>query len=359
MTVATGTARRTFRRRAVAATAITALTITAGGDADGERLATSDAGTVTVRNCGAEVTFPAPAERLFVNDGNLISMVLAIGAQDQVAAVSSIQRDKEVLRTHYGDAVDRLEEVSKDYPSRETVIARRPDVMVAGWNYGYDESKNLTPASLAEHDIAAYVLTESCRQGDGAARGVVDPWTALDRDLINLGEITGHQDEAAAVAEDIDRRVAGLRAAPQETDVPTLFLFDSGEKAVFSSGRFGAPQAIIEAAGGRNALEDLDDTWTEVSWERLAASKPDAFVFVDYPPQTVAQKIAILRAHPATKDLPAVKQERFLNLPYAMWTSSPLNVDAAERVRASLEEWRLVPAGGVGSSTGSSTVEPR
>lgn len=102
-------------------------------------------------------------------------------------------------------------------------------------------------------------------------------------------------------------------------------------------------QAILEAGGGHNAMVDLKDTWTEVPWESLAASKPDAFVFVDYPGQTFAQKVAVLKANPATRDLPAVKEDRFLNLPYAMWTSGPLNIDAAEEVRSTLEKWGMVP----------------
>ena len=112
---------------------------------------------------------------------------------------------------------------------------------------------------------------------------------------------------------------------------------------MFSSGRFGGPQAILDAAGARNALEDLDDTWTEVSWERVVASKPDAFLFVDYPPQTFAEKVAVLKSRAGVRDLPAVREGRFLNLPYALWTSGPLNVDAAEQARKALESWGLVP----------------
>jgi iron complex transport system substrate-binding protein len=303
------------------------------------------AATVTVTNCGAPASFPAPAQRLFVNDGNMIAMVLALGAQQQVAAVSSIQRDAPTLRAHYGDAVDALPDVAPQYPSRETVLAQRPDVVVAGWNYGYSEEQGLTPRTLREAGIAPYVLTESCRQVDGQrARGVVDPWTALREDLTNLGAITGRADQARLLVDDLDARLAALRAAPQAPAPPTVFVFDSGTDAVYSSGRFGAPEAIIAAGGGRNALTDLDDTWVEVSWERLAASNPDAFVFVDYPPQTFAEKVAVLRAREGVRDLPAVREGRFLNLPYAMWTSSPLNIDAAEQVRSALEGWGLVPS---------------
>ncbi len=318
---------------------------------------TASDGGVTVTNCGQEVSFPSPAERLFVNDGNMISMVLALGAQEQVAAVSSVQRDRPVLRKHYGDAVGGLNDVAKTYPSRETVLAQRPDVVVAGWNYGYDETKKLTPASLDQHGIDGYVLTESCRQGAGSARGIVDPWTALRTDLRNLGAITGREERADHVIADLDERLAALKDAPQAEEPPTIFLFDSGDKTIFSSGNLGAPQAIITAGGGRNALDDIDDTWTEVSWERLAAAEPDAILFVDYPPQTFQDKVRILQEHAATKDLAAVREERFLNLPYALWTSGPLNIDAAEQVRTALEGWDLVPHSDVTPKNGSEAVK--
>ncbi len=124
-------------------------------------------------------------------------------------------------------------------------------------------------------------------------------------------------------------------------------MFDSGTDAIFSSGGLGGPQAIIDAAGGRNALADLRDTWTEVSWERLATARPDLIVFVDYPGQTLAQKQQVLAEHPASRDLPAVREQRYLHLPYAMWTSGPLNVDAAEHLRQSLESFGLAPASGL------------
>jgi iron complex transport system substrate-binding protein len=334
------------RLAALLAAAALATGLAACGGDDGASTTPAGSGPteVEVQNCGRPVSFPRPARRLFVNDGNMISMALAIGAARNVAAVSSMQRDAPVLRRHYGAAaVDGLRQVSDTYPSRETVLAQRPDVVVAGWNYGWDETRKLTPAGLAKQGIAAYTLTESCRQGAGRARGVVDPWTALRTDLTNLGDITGHETGAAKAVADIDARLRALRAKPRAAKPPTVFLFDSGTKAVYSSGRFGAPQAILDAAGARNALEDLDDTWTEVSWERVVASKPDAFLFVDYPPQSFADKVRVLRTHAGVKDLPAVREGRFLNLPYAMWTSGPLNIEAAERARQALEGWGLVP----------------
>ncbi|MFT4034028.1 MAG: ABC transporter substrate-binding protein [Patulibacter sp.] len=351
-------------RRAAIGAALTSALAGCGSDSNGSSTTTTPVatsasidgivqpqvhdGTVRLENCGKQIELPAPAERVFANDGNIISIALAVGAAPQLAAVSSVQRDKPVLARHFGaDAVDGLKDVSKEYPSKETVIAQRPDVFFAGWNYGYDEATGLTPAGLAKHGIDTYTLTESCRQGKGSARGITDPWTALRTDLVNVGAFTGHSAEATKAVEELDTRLDALKAAPQPTKKPVVFLFDSGTKTIYSSGRLGAPQAIIDAAGGRNAMEGLKDTWTEVSWEQLTRAKPDAFVFVDYPPQTFEQKVALLRRRAGVKTLPAVKQGRFLDLPYAHWTSGPLNVDAAEQLRAALERWKLVPASGI------------
>ena len=110
----------------------------------------------------------------------------------QVAGVSGLS-DTKALSTAYGtDVVDALPVATTDYPTMENVIAQKPDVMLAGWNYGYSEEKKLTPDLLADRDIAGYVLSESCRQADGK-RGTMPPWEALSADIDNLGKITGRE----------------------------------------------------------------------------------------------------------------------------------------------------------------------
>lgn len=330
--------------RAVAL-ALAAGLLAACGSSAASTSATSE---VTVTNCGEATPFPSPAERMYVaGDGNLLAAVLALGAQDQVAGVVGLEDAREAMTSAYGSAaLTDLTEATPDYPSMENVVAQRPDVMLAGWNYGYAEEQHLTPDLLREHGIAGYVLSESCRQADGR-RGIMPPWEALRADLTNLGAITGRTDAAEAVTADLDRRLAALEEAPRAQEPPTVFLFDSGTKQIFTSGSFGAPQAIIEAAGARNATADVTDTWTEVSWEQLVASEPDFFAFVDYDGQSLADKIAVLEANPATRDLPAVREGRYLNLPIPAWTSSPLNIDAAEALRVALEKHGLVPESGI------------
>lgn len=303
-------------------------------------------GTTSVTNCGEQVTYATPVTRLFVNDGNMISIALAAGARPNMVAVSSLERDRDVLALKYGEQLDGLNVVNAKYPTLENIVASQPQVVFAGWNYGFSEGRNLTPDVLKQSGIDSYLLTESCRQPGGKSRGVVDPWEALRTDLKNIGTLTGHSDTAAATVSDVDRRLEALRQAPKPAKKPVVFLFDSASSEILSSGSFGAPQGIMDAAGADSATSDVKDTWTRVSWERLAAAQPDAIFFVDYPPQTYQQKLDTLAANPASRELTAVKEKRYVNLPYALWTSGPLNIDAAEITRAALEHFELLPASG-------------
>lgn len=298
---------------------------------------------ITITNCDEEVTYDAPVQKLFVNDGNIISIALAAGAREAITAVSSIGRDEALLQLKYGSLVDDLNVVAPKYPTLENVVAAKPDVVFAGWNYGFSESKGLTPETLADKGIASYTLSESCRSADGTKRGTMDAWDAIDADLRNIGTITGNTEEATKAAEDITARRKQLEAAPQAEKPPVIFLFDSAQDEIFTSGYYGAPEAMITTAGATNATTDVKDTWTRVSWERLATADPDIIAFVDYPPQTFDQKVQALTTNPASKDLAAVKEKRFVNLPYAMWTSGPLNIDGAQILRAAMEHYELQP----------------
>lgn len=310
----------------------------ADGDGGGTGVAQE---AVTVENCGEQVEYQAPVQKMFVNDSNILSIALAAGAADHVSAATVRESHRPLLSTVYGEEADGINYVG-ERAELEGVVAQDPEVMFAGWSYGFKDSTPLNPAGLAEHGIDSYLLSETCRSGEGT-RGTMDPWVALKTDVTNIGKIAGDPERAQSVVDDVDERLDRLSSAEQPDEAPTAFLFDSAEDTITTSGSFGGPQGILEAAGARSATEDVADTWTQVSWEKLAASDPDVLVFVDYEAQSYEDKLEVLRTNPATRDLEAVKEGRFINIPYVMWCSGPLNIDAAEIVRKGMEAYGLVP----------------
>lgn len=314
-----------------------------GGTNNAVDSGSKESGTVTIENCGEQVEYKTPVTKLMANDGNIISIALAAGAEKELTAVTGTKKDFNLLSLKYGDTFKKLNIVNDEYMNLENVIAADPQVVFAGWGYGFNEEQGLTPQALKEeHNIGTYTLSESCRAADGQ-RGTMDPWEALDTDIRNIGKITGNEKTANKTADDIAARVKKLRELPKPDKEPVGIIFDNATETIYSCGNMGAPQAMMDVAGVKNALADTNDTWTKISWERLAAADPDVIFFVDYPRQSFEEKIAALESNPASKNLRAVKEKRILNLPYGMWTSGPMTVEGAEYMRMAMEYWGLAP----------------
>ena len=143
--------------------------------------------------------------------------------------------------------------------------------------------------------------------------------------------------------------MARLESAPDAADKPKVLIYDSGEEDLYTSGGNGAPNGIIDAAGGTNVFADVDNTWFKASWETVAKSEPDVIVIMDYKKSAdeVQGKIDAIKSREGLRDLDAVKQNRFVVLPLAMFTSGFPNIYGAEQLRAKIEEFGLAPSSSI------------
>jgi iron complex transport system substrate-binding protein len=288
---------------------------------------------VTVQSCNREVTFEAAPQAAISNDVNLTEMMLALGLTDHMVGYTGVSGWKtldETLRA----GVAELPELSAQYPSREVLIGAGADFFFAGWNYGMRVGGEVTPETLAPYGIAVYELTESCIH-------IMDkPKISMEdmyNDLLNLGRIFGVEDRATALVEGYRAELAAYLAtlAPLETP-PRVFVYDSGEDAVFTAGRYAMPTAIIEAAGGVNIMDDLEKSWAEIGWEAVIERNPEVIIIVNYGDVTAEQKIAFLEGNPAFANIPAVMNDRYVVLQYVEATPGPRNIAAVRKVAEAL-----------------------
>ncbi|MGV1756305.1 ABC transporter substrate-binding protein [Rhizobium sp. A22-96] len=280
---------------------------------------------VTVRSCNRDVTFDKAPERAVSNDVNLTEMMLALKLQDRMVGYTGISGWK-TLDEKLRDGVKELPELSPKYPSKEVLLGANADFYFAGWNYGMKVGGEVTPETLAPFGIKVYELTESCIFVMQKNKPTMDDMFV---DLLNLGKIFRVEDRAEALVAGYRKQLAEIQAKIGHVDKPTrVFVYDSGEEKPFTSGRYGIPTALIEAAGGINVMEDVEKSWTEVSWEPVIEKNPEAIVIVDYGQVTAAQKIAFLKGNPAFKNIDAVKNDRFVVLPYVEATPGPRNIEA-------------------------------
>ena len=284
---------------------------------------------VTVKSCDRDVTFDAPPARAISNDVNLTEMMLALKLQDRMVGYTGISGWK-TLDEGLREGVKELPELSPKYPTKEVLLNADADFYFAGWNYGMKVGGEVTPETLEPFKIKVYELTESCIHIMAKNKPTMDDMFV---DLLNLGKIFDVEARAEALVagyrkqlDDITTRIGGIEKPVR------VFVYDSGTEKPFTSGRFGIPTAMIEAAGGVNIMEDVEKSWTEVSWEPVIERNPEVVVIVNYGDVTAEQKIAFMKENPAFKNLDAVKQDRFVVLEYVEATPGPRNVQAIERL---------------------------
>ncbi|WP_409315679.1 ABC transporter substrate-binding protein [Pseudomonas sp. KCJK9016] len=280
---------------------------------------------LTIHSCNREVTFKEAPKHAVSHDINMTQMMLALGLKSKMAGYSGVSGWKSVT-PQMQSLLDGLPELAAKYPSVETLLDANVDFFFAGWDYGMRVGGDLTPQTLQPLGINVYELTESC------AFVMKRPAATLEdtyNDLRNLGKIFDVQDRADALIADMQNQVAQIRKdLPAEK--PRVFLYDSGEDRAMTSGRLGMPQALIDAAGGRNVLDDVEASWTRVNWETVVESNPQVIVIVDYSEITAGQKIEFLLKNKALQSVDAIKNQRFIVIPYVQATPGIDNVLAVE-----------------------------
>ncbi len=285
---------------------------------------------VTVKSCDRDLTVEAAPTRAISNDVNLTEMMLVLGLRDRMVGYTGISGWK-TLDEEMRAGVAELPELSARYPTKEVLAAAEPDFFFAGWNYGMKVGGEVTPETLAPFGIAVYELTESCIHiGPKARSSMADMYD----DILNLGRIFGVEDRAEALVAGWQARLEEVTAGVDRSAPLRVFVYDSGEEAPFTAGAYAMPTALIEAAGGRNIMDDLEKSWAEIGWEPVVERNPEVVVIVNYGDVTAEQKIAFMKQNPAFADIDAVKNDRFVVLEYVEATPGPRNIKAVEKLVA-------------------------
>ena len=264
--------------------------------------------------------------------------MLVLGLTDHMVGYTGISGWNKLDETMRA-GVAELPELSEQYPSKEVLIGADADFYFAGWNYGMRVGGEVTPETLAPFGIAVYELTESCihigQEGDKTAASMDDLYT----DLRNLGAIFGVSDRAEALIAGYQANLATFLAdLPPLATAPRVFVYDSGEDAPFTAGRYAMPNALIAAAGGVNILDDLDKSWTTVGWETVVEANPEIIAIVNYGEVTAEQKRTYLMTNPAFANLDAVKNDRFVVLEYVEATPGPRNIQAVRTLATAFRD---------------------
>lgn len=285
---------------------------------------------LTLDNCGVEVTVDAPPQRVLTVKSTSTELMLALGLGDRV--VGQAFPDGPVP-DEWAQAAAAIPLVSERVPGQEAVLGLAPDLVYAGWESALTADGVGDRGELAALGIASYVNPPACR---GEAYRP-DPLTFDDvfAAITEAGDLFGVPGRAADLV--AEQRDALTTITPAEGDLTALW-YSSGSGTPYVGAGIGAPQLILQTAGLTNLMADVHDSWASVSWEEVVARDPDVIVLVDSSWNTAAHKIEVLESNPATAVLRAVREHRYVTVPFAASEAGVRTVAAAasvaEQVRA-------------------------
>lgn len=275
---------------------------------------------VTVDNCGTSVTVTQPPSRVVTIKSTPTETMLALGLGDRI--VGEAYQDGPVP-DRWADAAAGIPVLSDTVPGQESVLALDPDLVYAGWESNVSADGGVGDrATLAGLGIGTYVSPSACKEKDYQP----DPLTFDDvfSEITEVGALFGVPEAAAELVASLQSDLADVSPV---TGV-SAFWWSSGNDTPYAGAGIGAPQMIMDAAGVTNILSSVHDTWTSAGWEDVAAADPDVLVLVDASWNSYDRKVQILESTPALQQLTAVKEKRFVRLPFAATEAGVRNVEA-------------------------------
>lgn len=296
---------------------------TSSDDAD-----SSDA-AITLTNCGRTITMDEPAESAITVNQGATESALAIGAQDQMVGTAYLD---DAIAPKWAEAYNGIEILSKEYPDRETLLEKRPDLVTASYSSAFDDKALGSQDSLAELGVASYVSPFGC---DDKSQRPEPSWDAVAGETHDYGVLFGRTDQADEVNRAMRSTLDELKKRNAGAD-KTLMWWDSKTDSPSVGGRDGGPQLVMDAVGATNAFHTLSGNWADTGWESVLQANPDVIVLVDAEWDPADAKRQYLESDPALRDLDAVKNASYVVVPFSESTPGARMIDGAVRLSDAL-----------------------
>lgn len=279
------------------------------------------AGPVAVTNCGTPVTIAAPPMRVVTMNQAATEIKLALGLQDRMIGTAYLD---DAILPAYADAYAKIPVLAKEYPTKEKLLEAEPDFVYASYNSAFGDEGVGDRADWQKLGVGTYISPAGCpAQTRPAKLAIGDVFT----EIRELAAIFGVSDRGEKLIADHEGRIA--TAAGTARNVKVMW-WDGGSDAPSVGACCGAPNMIMSAAGVTNAFADLTGSWGDTSWETVTDRNPEVIVLVDASWDPAAQKKTFLAGHRTLKDLPAVKQQWYVVIPFSSTTAGVRNVLGVE-----------------------------
>lgn len=302
----------------------------------------SAAPSASLTSCGRQAAFAAPPKRAVALDQTSTETLLELGLQDSMAGTANL---KTKIPAPYAAAYAKIPVIAPKIATGEQLRAATPDFVIGGSADLFTKDRAGTREELEALKVPTFVSAVDCPDQNPAGR---TPFELLFSDYENLGKVFGAEERAAKLATDL--RTALAKAGENASKVPggagqptVVYLYSVFNGMPYVAGKTGLPSEMSRIVGAKNAFDDVNEDWPEVSWEEVAKRDPDFIVIGDLsergrPGDSAAEKRATMTGHPVVSKLAAVRDNKILEVPGIELDPSVRSVHALGLLAAGMKD---------------------
>jgi iron complex transport system substrate-binding protein len=289
----------------------------------------------TIESCDTSFAYDTPPTRAVSLFQQATEIMLALGLEDRLIATAYLE---DAIPDRWIDQYNTIPQHYEELPAREVILAENPDFLFSGFNSAWRDTGLGAESEWHAIGVGTYLVDSECR--DTYPGDVPIPVETLFVDIERIGALFGVEDRAAEVSAELRTRLDSAL----ETSVGeglTAFLYDSGTDTPYSAGCCGSPALLMESVGLTNIAANVEGRWADLAWEAVVTADPDVIVINDAGWSTAEEKIAYMEADPVLSQLRAVKEQRYVTVPFSETILGVRFVDGVERLAAGLEQLDL------------------
>ena len=249
-----------------------------------------------------EFTLPHTPERVLVSYPGATELLIDLGLSDRIIGTVAPYGAEPPT---YGDAYAALPILSAPYvPSREEVIALRPDLII-GWSHHFTPEALGDVYAYFDRGVGAYIVPATVRKGHPTLEETVYPFIA------DMGHIFGVEERAKNYTTALQSRVA---AVEQRTKVRGrrffVMILQAHGTSLYSM--YGPAYIIDDIARKAGADNIVDRQMRSVGPERVLGFAPDVIIYVNPKDISAEEARAELRSDPNLQNMKAVRENHII-----------------------------------------------
>ena len=208
---------------------------------------------------GNEIELPEKIDSVVSLGPSTTEVLVELGIKDKIVATDTYSADVEGL-----DA--ELAKIDMMNLDAEELIALKPDIVLAtGMVKKGDDSDPLEQVGKAGITVV-YIASSDTIEG-------------IYNDIDFLGKLLAAEDKGKEIVDNLKDKIAEYKAIGDSIEDKKTVYFEIGsEPSLYSFGKGGFINDMIELVGGENIFASKEDSWLTVSEEEIINENPDVII---------------------------------------------------------------------------------